>query len=259
MASPSPAEGALVVGADLSEALYAVEHGAVYRRSEGTPDMPWSILAREGYRMARIRINVDPPDNPSYAMFTDLAYAVRSARVAREAGLWILVDLHLSHWWADPGNQWTPLAWRGGGLEALAARVEAHVSEVLRGFRAAGIEVEAVQVGNEVSNGLLWPLGGPYREGGSWAALARLLDAGIGVVRRESPAATVLHLASGGDPEATLRWIASFRAAGGHWGAVDVVGARAPGGAAGSGQPRGVLGRGLESAAAVAGSTRLGH
>ena len=43
------------------------------------------------------------------------------ARRAKQQGLKLLVDLHYSDFWADPGKQWTPAAWAGQTLPPAPA------------------------------------------------------------------------------------------------------------------------------------------
>lgn len=214
-----------VAGADLSEALYAERAGVLFRDRDGTPEPVLRIFAERGYAAARLRINVDPPDAPDYAMFTDVDYATELAVAARAEGLRLLVDLHYSHWWADPANQWTPEPWRTMDTEALAETVRAWTEATIARLIAAGAPPDAVQIGNEIAHGMLWDLGGPHRPGGSWGNLARFVRAGVeGLRAAGSDAQVVLHLESGGDLEATRAWIAAFEAAGGPWDEVDVLG-----------------------------------
>lgn len=218
------AEGVTLAGADLSEAWFAQQAGADFKDTDGTPGDPFEILHAHGYSIARIRVNVSPPDAPRYAMFTDVEYGVRSAERARDAGMETLLNLHYSHWWADPANQWRPPDWPNDP-ERLAARVSAWTEHTLRAFIDSGIDPKTVQIGNEITNGMLWNPGGPYRSGGSWRALANLVNAGIeGVQRSGSRARIMIHLETTGDEGATEGWIEAFTAHGGRWDLVDVLG-----------------------------------
>lgn len=222
---PSLPAPSFEVGADLSEALYAQDRGVVFHDTDGAPKDALQIFVDHGYTWARVRVNVDPPDNPQYAMFTDLAYAARLGAAAKARGLKLLVDLHYSHWWADPGNQWTPPGWQTEDPAALAATVHDWTTRALRQLREAGAVPDAVQIGNEIHHGMLWELGGPYRPGGSAINLAAFVAAGVEAAEASLPEAqVVLHLATGGDLSATLEWIAAFEAAGGPWARVDVLG-----------------------------------
>ena len=56
----------------------------------------------------RVRAWVDPADG-----FHDTDELLSMARRAHALGLKLLVNLHYSDFWADPGKQWTPAAWAG--------------------------------------------------------------------------------------------------------------------------------------------------
>lgn len=60
--------------------------------------------------------------------------------------------------WADPQKQWQPEAWPTT-LKPLAARLRKYVSDTMQAFTDAGIDLAIVSLGNEIRNGMLWPLG----------------------------------------------------------------------------------------------------
>lgn len=115
------------------------------------------------------------------------------------------MDLHCSDFWADPAHQDTPAAWTGLDLPALAATVRAYTAETLRALRSAGARVDMVQVGNEITAGMLWPLGQIYRPGrpDDWTGFTTLLAAGIAGVRDVHPRSrdvpVMVHVDRGGD------------------------------------------------------------
>ena len=78
------------------------------------------------------------------------------ARRARRAGLRVLVDLHYSDFWADPGKQWTPAAWEGKSFPELKATFTAYTRGIVRSLAAQGTPPDMVQIGNEINPGMLW-------------------------------------------------------------------------------------------------------
>jgi arabinogalactan endo-1,4-beta-galactosidase len=130
----------------------------------------------------------------------------------KAAGASLLLDLHYSDTWADPGHQVTPGAWTGLDLEGLEHQIESYTVEVLGAFRQAGALPDMIQVGNEVDAGMLWPLGQLRYDAdslASWDRFTRLLKAGIRGVRAAlGPADSVrimVHYSQGGNPDRT-RW-----------------------------------------------------
>ncbi len=219
------ASSALAVGADVSEIPFAQSKGVVYADTNGAPGDGMQILRNHGYTWARIRVNVDPAST-DYALFTDLAYATRAAVAARQKGFKVLVDFHYSHWWADPANQWKPTTWSGDWTaDAVRNRVSTWTRTAMTTLVNAGATPDMVQIGNEITNGLLWDLGGPYRSGGSWRNLVSFVNAGISAVKQVSSSTRILlHLDSGGSWSTTSYWISNFISNGGAWGSVDAMG-----------------------------------
>ena len=144
-----PARKALRIrGADLSFTLQ--EYAAGKHFSDGGRVRPVEeILARHGATWSRLRLWVDPP-----AGYSNLRTTIAMARRARRAGLKILLDLHYSDFWADPGHQTTPAAWAGQDLPTLAATVRTYTRKTLRQFADAGVPVDMVQIGNEITAGM---------------------------------------------------------------------------------------------------------
>jgi arabinogalactan endo-1,4-beta-galactosidase len=187
-----------VRGADLSFLLQEEAAGNTFT-DHGTVRPAERILAEHGANLVRLRIWVDPP--PGYS---DETAALILARRAHRAGQQILLDLHYSDFWADPGHQTTPAAWQGQDLPTLARTVHDYTRKVVADFARQGTPVDMVQVGNEVTDGMLWPLGQIYQaDGQHWAQFGTLLQAGIIGAREGNPRRhrlqVMVHIDRGGD------------------------------------------------------------
>jgi len=220
----------LAIGVDVSEIPYAQSKGVVYSDTTGATGDGMQILRNHGYTWARIRVNVSPTTT-NYAMFTSLSYAAAAGAKAKSQGYKLLIDFHYSHWWADPANQWTPdgtgssLSWSKTSISTLKTQVYDWTKSAMTTLVAAGATPDMVQVGNEITNGLLWPLGGPYQTGGSWANMAALINQGIaGVKAVNSGTKILLHLDSGGSWSTTSNWVSKFVSNAGNWASVDALG-----------------------------------
>jgi arabinogalactan endo-1,4-beta-galactosidase len=199
-----------VRGADISSLPELEYHGGVLRR-DGEPVDSLSLLKAEGLNAVRIKVWNDP-GNPDHfpanqtgpLRFNGPDQVVALARRAQAAGLRIMLDFHYSDWWADPQKQFMPHAWQGMALPELCERLYQFTADILQQVQAEGVEVTWVQVGNEISHGMLWPLGFLP---GNWPALAALLRAGVAAVREAAPAAqVVLHLDAGCDQILYRHW-----------------------------------------------------
>lgn len=87
-----------------------------------------------------------------------LDYNLELAKRAKAAGLEVHVNLHFSESFADPGKQAIPSGWPTDidGLEDTLYQYTLNVSNT---FADAGIYPVIMDIGNEVSNGLLFPVG----------------------------------------------------------------------------------------------------
>lgn len=222
----------LAVGADVSEIPYAQTKGVTYKDTTGTSGDGMKILYSHGYTWARIRVNVEPTST-DYAMFTNLAYAVASAAKAKSLGFKVLIDFHYSYWWADPSNQWTPDgthssdSWSTTSISTLETQVYNYTYSAMESLISGGCTPDMVQIGNEITDGMLWPLGGPYKTGGSWSNFAGLVNEGISAVKAASSSTKIMvHLDSSASVSwsTTSYWITQFIAASGNWSSVDAVG-----------------------------------
>jgi arabinogalactan endo-1,4-beta-galactosidase len=88
-------------------------------------------------------------------------------------------------------------------VEELEKAVYEYTSESLRKILAAGVKVNMIQVGNELSNGLLWPEG----KVPEYDNIAKFVSAGIRACRKVNPDIPVMiHLDNGGNNELYRRW-----------------------------------------------------
>ena len=204
----------LIKGMDLSTLLEVEACGGRFS-DHGVPGEAMAILKGYGMNLVRLRLWNDPfaPDGRPYgAGVCDLAHTRALARRARELGVDWLLDFHYSDFWADPGKQYPPKAWQGLDAAGLERAVYEYTRSVLETLRAEGLLPAMVAVGNELSNGLLWPLGRTPR----FDHIARFVSAGIRAVREVDPAiVTMIHLDNGGNNTLCRTWFDSYLAAGG--------------------------------------------
>lgn len=192
----------LLMGGDVSMLARNEELGAVYR-IDGQPRPSLELLRASGWNCLRLRLFVAPDGRGGVVQ--DLPYTIALAQRIRQAGFQLLLDLHYSDTWADPQKQTKPAAWRDLPFDQLVAKVESYTAEVMAALRAAGVTPEYVQVGNEITPGLLWPDGRSDHAD----AFGALLRAGVRGVKRDAVAGEqvriVIHADCGGDAGRT-RW-----------------------------------------------------
>ncbi len=198
-----------VKGMDISCVRDIEKYGGVYYRN-GIPEDPLKIFRKKGINLFRVRLWNDPFDEngESYGAGTcDLNSCIALFERAKELGVDTLLDFHYSDCWADPGKQRVPKAWRNKNLEELKAAVYEYTKEVLLTLKEKGLTPKMISVGNEITNGFLWPIGKvPHFD-----AIAQLVSCGIAACREAAPESRVmLHLDNGGNTEMYRNWFASY-------------------------------------------------
>jgi arabinogalactan endo-1,4-beta-galactosidase len=135
------------------------------------------------------------------------------ARRAKAVGFKILLDPHYSDSWADPGKQVIPAAWTGLSHAQLVKRVFSYTRDTITAFARQGVMPDMVQVGNEVTYGMLWPDG---KLPDHWDNFADLLKAGIRGVkagRGSQPMPRIMiHIERSGDYDGAVRFFDNLNA-----------------------------------------------
>lgn len=216
------------LGIDVSTWFEVLERGAAYYDGDAPMD-PLDAFRANGVDCMRIRLWNHPysEDGTPYLGGTcGLDNFLRLARLAGERGFGVMLDLHYSDFWADPGKQFIPKAWAGLGAAELERKVYSFTRETLEAIRAGGIELAYIQVGNEITNGMLWPVGKldeSTTPRGNYPVLIRLLKAGIRACREVCPEAKlILHLERSHDGAVYQEFFSEMEKAGVDY---DIIGA----------------------------------
>ncbi|POM58584.1 Arabinogalactan endo-1,4-beta-galactosidase [Phytophthora palmivora] len=143
---------ALTKGHDLSSVgLMETTQGAKWISTAGKTTTIESILGDGGMEAVRLRLWT----SGDY----DLTYTLAMAKRFSKAGYKIYLDMHFSDTWADPTKQGTPKGWDATSVTTLSAAVKAYVTSTLKSFTSAGVNIDILSLGNEVTYGFLWPTG----------------------------------------------------------------------------------------------------
>lgn len=171
-----------VKGMDLSTLVELERCGAKYYDDGKEMDI-LDIVKKYDVDTIRIRLWNDPwsETGESYgAGENDLPTSLAIAKRVTEAGFGVLLNFHYSDFWADPGKQIKPKAWASYGVEELEQAVYDYTLETIHTFLENGVNITMVQVGNELSNGLLWPEG----KVPNYDNIAKFVSAGVRAVRK---------------------------------------------------------------------------
>jgi arabinogalactan endo-1,4-beta-galactosidase len=202
-----PACAQYIIGADVSYLKEAQDSGTIFKEN-GQPMPVLEMLREHGYNWVRLRLFVEPTVRPN-----TLAYTIASAKMAKAQGFKILLDLHYSDNWADPGKQHTPEAWAKLSHAELVNQVFEYTRDTIAAFQRAGVLPDMVQIGNEITHGMLWPDG---RLPNNWDNFCDLLKAGINGVdagHGNTPRPLIMiHIDRGGDWPRTKQFFDELQA-----------------------------------------------
>lgn len=198
-----------IKGMDLSTLLELERCGAKYYEDGKEKDI-LDIMKEHDVDTIRLRLWNDPKSEegePYGAGNNDLAETIAIGKKVTAAGFGVLLNFHYSDFWADPGKQIKPKAWKDFGVDELEQAVYDFTLENLTKIIEAGVNVTMIQVGNELSNGLLWPEG----KVPNYDNIAKFVNAGIRACRKvNADIPIVIHLDNGGNNELYVRWFTNF-------------------------------------------------
>ena len=195
-------------GVDISSYTALKKAGVKYYNYEGKEESLIKILHDNGVNYIRVRIWNDPynKNGETYGGGNcDVESGLAIAKEASKYGMKMLLDFHYSDFWADPAQQIIPKAWEAdkNNSDKMVQHVYDYTKETIKKFQKAGAKIGMVQIGNEITNGMLGvttnrDLGESYK--GIWGNEAKskqvnkYLAAGSKAVKETSDALVALHL-----------------------------------------------------------------
>lgn len=202
----SMAQGQHLVGGDLSLLPSYERYSTPYLDAEGTPidDVVNYLHETCHWNAVRLRLFVEPRERSSNVhtgVVQDVDYILPLAVRVKEAGMQLMIDFHYSDCWADPSYQEIPRSWQSDtSTEALADSVYSYTYRSLSRLVDAGACPDYVQIGNEISYGMLWrndkdkvyPSKERQASAEAWDRLSTLLNSGSRAVREACPEAKIM-------------------------------------------------------------------
>ena len=186
-----------ILGADISF-LPELEAKGMKFSDKGKEGDAIEILKDHGINYIRLRIFNNPTADSGYSPgkgFCDLSHTLAMAKRVKAAGMKFLLDFHYSDYWADPGKQYKPSAWKGASFAQLKDSLYSFTQKTMQALKAQNTLPDMVHVGNEINHGIVWPEGNISHPD----SLAALIYAGIKAVKEVAPKTTImLHVALGG-------------------------------------------------------------
>ena len=201
----NPTTTKIIIGGDFSILKKMQDKGGIYKDNKGVEKDPLEIFYKNGYTYARLRIFHTP--NMVGPVCNSLEYTIALAKQIKKAGMKLLLNFHYSDRWADPKNQKKPNAWRGLSLEKLKDSLSQYSKNVIVKMKEAEVTPDMVQIGNEITTGMIWPEGKIYNNNyENWRDFTELLKAAISGVKEgygNNSIPIMIHIDRGGDKVGT--------------------------------------------------------
>jgi arabinogalactan endo-1,4-beta-galactosidase len=188
-----------IKGADMSWLTQMESDNIKFHDSTGTQRDCMQILKNLGMNALRLRAWVNPTDG--WCNTTDV---LNKALRAKSLGLKIMIDIHYSDVWADPGHQTKPAAWNALTLSALDSAVYNYTFLLMDTLRKNGISPDWAQVGNETNDGMLWEDG---RASTNMQNFALLVNSGYSAIKAVSDSTKVIVHISNGFDNSLFEWM----------------------------------------------------
>ena len=181
-----------ILGMDASCVPALEASGVKYYNFDGWEQDVFRTLAENGINYIRVRVWNDPFDSSGRGYGggnCTIDTALEIGKRATAYGMKLLVNFHYSDFWADPGKQMAPKAWKGMEIEEKAQALYAYTRDSLKKLKQAGVAVGMVQIGNETN--------GHFCGEKTWFNMQQLFSAGSRAVREVFPDALVaVHFAN---------------------------------------------------------------
>lgn len=188
--NPNPS----LIGADISAFQEYEASGVKIYDVNGKESNVFEILREAGFNAIRLKTFVSPKTKYGYSnsinavsagncgeqadAFGDKEHVLAYAKKVKAEGFYFLLDIHYSDNWADPGKQIIPERWRSvWSSDAMADSVYAYTYDLVSSLKAIGATPDMVQVGNEITNGLLRDL--PTASTDCWGNNIKTADASV--------------------------------------------------------------------------------
>jgi arabinogalactan endo-1,4-beta-galactosidase len=181
-----------IFGMDASSVISLEASGVKYYDYDENEADIFKTLAQSGVNYIRVRVWNNPFDangNGYGGGNCTINTALEIGKRATKYGMKLLVNFHYSDFWADPGKQMAPKAWKDLNIEDKSTALYEFTVKSLNLLKNAGVDVGMVQIGNETNGALCGET--------HWSNITKLLKQASKAVRNVFPNALVaVHFAN---------------------------------------------------------------
>lgn len=186
------------VGGDISMLPQYEAHGNTYYDINGKKiDDVLSYFKELGQNSMRVRLFVDPTnastEDKASGVVQDLKYVIQLGKRIKQQGFQFMLDFHYSDSWADPAKQTTPVSWRNASSKELCDTLYNYTKRCLSVLNQNGATPDFIQIGNEISYGMLWNTGKVYAtSANNWDVFSNFLKSASKACREVCPKAKII-------------------------------------------------------------------
>ena len=189
-----------IKGADGSVLDEVEQNGGLYY-DNGNQTGALEIFKKYGFNLIRLKLWHTPENQ-----FNSLPNVMVMAKRVKDAGLDFMLDIHYSDTWADPAHQTKPAVWDSLPFNILADSVYQYTRRVVTLLKEQGTLPSYIQIGNEISCGMLWNDGricGQWANDEQWEKFGTLVKSGVQGVKDaltdDEDVSIVIHFDNGGN------------------------------------------------------------
>jgi len=193
-----------VRGVDGSVLDEVEQSGGLYY-DDGIQKDALEIFKKYGVNLVRMKLWHTPA-----VQYNSLSRVMVMAQRVKGLGLKFMLDIHYSDTWADAGHQKKPEAWKNLSFDVLTDSIYQYTKKVVTDLKAQNTLPDYIQIGNEITCGMLWDDGKVCNPETSeqWNKLGILIKSAIQGIKDASGINVpkiILHIDKGGD-NAGARW-----------------------------------------------------
>ncbi len=206
-----------LLGGDISLLPSYEEAGTIYKDADGKEVKLLDYLKEQRWNAIRVRLFVEPDKAPgehkAEGVCQDLDYVMKFGKRIKASGYQFMLDFHYSDTWADPAKQFMPDRWKNTKREDLPDSLYEYTKNCLEVMVNAGATPDLIQVGNEITNGMIWPEAKVDPQGTeNWDLLLKLLESGSKACREVCPnAKIIIHTEKAGEWDKTKAYYNNLR------------------------------------------------
>lgn len=200
-----------IKGADVSTLAEIEKRGRRYFDGDFEGDL-FEVLAKNGFNMIRLRLWNEPytKDGKAYGAGTnDIFTLINLSKRAINNDMAVLLDFHLSDFFATMDRQIMPKMWENLSAPELSVAVYEFVVKTLSFMRLEEVQPTIIQIGNEIDNGFLWPVGRDIKSE-EFNLIMSSAVSGIKSILPNVP--LMIHLGQGTNTAFVTEWLSSYSA-----------------------------------------------